>query len=354
MRTAKPRVYELTSTSAPELAITVKSLYQQAIKGHPTSPARQALVLPDVNANRLIVSGTTNDLKLIDEIVQKIDKTEAQTGRTRVFKLKLAEAQQVGTILSTALVQIGPNGRSTPRVSVGTDLQNNLLIVSGAPQDLQSAAVIVEQMDAMLAKEPRQMRVLPLTNGLASEVASKVKQLYMDQLKGKAKTSPPDAIIMGDDVSSRLIIAAGESHLKLIENIVDQLQEVGAGSSRQIRVLSLQRNSGTSVAAMITQLFSRQVSSQDPSQHLSVTASADDRTIALDAPPILLERVEQLIKNLDGEDALGKFEVRTYQLPEGNVVDLAPTLARLFAEKVGQTTPAVCRRGSKPTAVPTC
>ncbi|MFO1497710.1 MAG: secretin N-terminal domain-containing protein [Verrucomicrobiota bacterium] len=334
------RVYELTSTAAQELAVTVRSLYQEAIKGHPSSPASQALLLPDMNANRLIVSATTNDLQLIDDIIQKIDKTQAQTGRTRVFKLKSAEAQQVANILSTALVQIGAYGRMTPRVSVGTDLQNNLLIVSGAPQDLQSAAVIVEQMDTMLAKEPRQMRVLSLKTGLATEVATRVRQLYQDQLKGKVKTSPADAIIIGDDVTSRLIVAAGESHMKLIEDIVGQLQEIGEGSARQLRVFSLQRNSATSIAAMVTQLFNRQVSSQDPSQRLAVSASGDDRTLVLEATGPVLERVQQLVQSLDGEEALGKVELRTYQMPEGNATDLAPTLARLFAERAGPATPS--------------
>jgi type II secretory pathway component GspD/PulD (secretin) len=333
------RVYDLTSTSAPDLASTVKSLYQEALKAHPIARASEALLLPDANANRLIVSATTNDLKLIDDIIQKLDKTEAQVGRTRVFKLKSAEAPQVATILSTALVQINPNGRTTPRVSVGTDLQNNLLIVSGAPQDLQSAAVIVEQMDTMLAKEPRQMRVVALKSGLASELATRIKQLYQDQLKGRPKTGPADAIIMGDDVTSRLIIAASESHMKLIEDIVGQLQETGEGTGRQLRVVSLQRNSAASVATMITQLFGRQVSSQDPSQRLAVSASDDDRTLVLDAVAPLLDKVEQLVKTLDGDEVSGKMEVRTYQLPEGNATDLAPTLARLFAEKSGQTTP---------------
>ena len=335
------RVYELTSTAAPELATTVRALYQEAIKSHPTAPASQAMLLPDVNANRLIVLATTNDLKMIDDIIQKIDKTEAQTGRTRVFKLKSAEAQQVATILSTALVQIGPYGRSTPRVSVGSDLQNNLLIVSGAPPDLQSAAVIVEQMDTMLAKEPRQMRVVTLKTGLASEVATRVKQLYQDQLKGKAKTSPSDAMIMGDDVTSRLIIAASDSHMKLIEEIVGQLQEIGDGTARQTRVVHLQRNSATSITAMVTQLFKPPDREPGPNQRLAVTASGDDRTMVLDAAGPVLERVEQLIKNLDGEEALGKVEVRTYQMPEGNAGDLAATLARLFSEEAGQATPSV-------------
>ncbi len=328
------RVYELTSTAAPELATTVRSLYQEAIKNQPTPLASQALLLPDVNANRLIVSATTNDLQLIDDIIQKIDKTQAQTGRTRVFKLKSAEAQQVATILSTALVQINPYGRSTPRVSVGADSQNNLLIVSGAPQDLQSAAVIVEQMDQMLAKEPRTLRVIPLKTGVASDVANRVKELYQDQLKGQ-QGGVPDANFLGDDLSSRVIITASEGHMKLIDDIVRKLDEGGEGAVRQLRVVLLKRNSATSIATMISQLFSRQVSGRDPSRRLSVSASGDDRAVVLDAAGPLLDQVEAVIKTLDGEEALGRIEVRTYQMPEGNAVDLATALPRLFAEGAG-------------------
>ncbi len=344
VETRDTRVYELTSTSAPELATTVKSLYQEQLKTRPTSPVSEAIILPDVTANRLVVSGGTNDLKIIDEIIQKLDKSEVQTGRTRVFKLKSAEAEQVATILSTSLVQINNYGRSTPRVSVGTDTQNNLLIVSGAPQDLQAAAIIVEQMDSMLAKEPRQMRTVTLKTGLASEVATRVKSLYQDQLKGRPKTGPADAVILGDDVSSRLILTATETHMKLIEEIIGKLQETGEGTGRQMRVVNLQRNSATSISAMVSQLFARQVSSEDQNQRLAITASADDRVLVIDAAGETLTKVEQLVKTLDGEEALGKVEVRTYQLPEGNATELAPTLARLFTEKGGQAAAGLAPR----------
>lgn len=327
------KVYELTSTSAQELAATVKSLYQEAIKTRPTSPASQALVLPDLNANRLIVSALTNDLVLIDEIIQKIDKAEAQSGRTRVFRLKQAEAEQVATILSTALVQVTPYGRQVPRVSVGTDTANNLLIVSGAPQDLQGAAMIIEQMDTILAKEPRQMRVMVLTNGLASEVATRVKSLYQDQLKGRPKTGGADAVILGDDQANRLVVTASESHMKIIEEVVAKLQETGKGTARQTRVVSLQRNSATSVAAMLSQLFARELRSQDPNERLAVSASGDDRSVVIDGAGEMLKKVEELVKGFDGEGLKGAVEVRTYEIPDGKADELAQSLARLFAER---------------------
>ena len=121
--------------------------------------------------------------------------------------------------------------------------------------------------------------------------------------------------------------------MKVIEDIVQQLQEAGGSSLRQWRVLMLQRNSAASIATMISQLFARQAAGQDPGERLGVTASSDDRTLVLDAAAPMLDKVEQLVKTLDGEEALGKVDVRTYQVPEGNAAELAPTLVRLFAER---------------------
>jgi type II secretion system protein D len=332
------RVYDLNTTSAGELAVTVRTLYLEQLKARPIAPARQAIILPDAAANRLVVSGTTNELATIDEIVQKLDKVDAQTGRTRVFKLKTAEADQVATMLSTALSQITSTGRNIPRVSVGADKQNNVLIVSGEPKDLQAAAVIVEQMDAVLAKEPRQMHIVPLKSGVASQVATKVKTIYQDQMKGRPQGGIADALIMGDELSNRLIITASESHMKAIEEIVNQLQQTGESVSQQLRVIMLQRNSAASIATMISQLFSRQTGSQDPLERLVVTPSADDRTLVLDAATPTLEKVEQLVKVLDGEEGVGKAEVRTYQIPEGQAAELAPALGRLFTNRVGRVT----------------
>ncbi len=188
-------------------------------------------------------------------------------------------------------------------------------------------------MDTILAKEPRQLRVMALTNGLASDVATRVKSLYQDQLKGRPQTGGADAVVLGDDVANRLIVTASESHMKLIEEILSKLQETGRGSARQTRVVTLERNSATSVAAMLTQLFAREVRSTDPTERLAVSASSDDRLVVIDGAGDMLKKVEELVKNLDGEGLRGTIEVRTYQIPDGKADDLAQSLARLFAER---------------------
>src|SRR5205823_1251752 len=127
----------------------VRSLYQEELKGGTISPAAQARILADGNANRLIITGSTNELARVEQIVNKLDQVTAKAGSARVFKLQHANAEQVASVLSTALVQISPYGAKIPRVSVGADPVNNLVVANGEPKDLQTASVIVEQMDAV-------------------------------------------------------------------------------------------------------------------------------------------------------------------------------------------------------------
>jgi type II secretion system protein D len=334
---ADTRVYDLTSSSAIELATTVKTLYQEQIKTRASIPAAQPLILPDAAANRLVVSGATNELAVIENIVKKLDKADGQSGTARVFKLKSAEPAQIAALLSSALVKTDVYGRQLPRVSVGADDRNSMLIVSGEAKDLQAASVIIEQMDAGGVSEARQMRIIPLKSGLASDVSTRLRQVYTDQLKGQGKSGTPDGLILGDDASNRLIITASESHLKLIESLVKQMEEAGAGAGRQLRILNLQNQSASSVAAMISQLYSRQIGSTNAGRRLTVTASPDDRTLVVDGTGRSFEEIEQLVKTLDKAMADAQNVIQTVQLKKAQADGIADAVQKTIAAQGGQT-----------------
>ncbi|HAM70471.1 MAG TPA: hypothetical protein DCM86_02380, partial [Verrucomicrobiales bacterium] len=326
------RVYDLNSSSAAELAATVKSLYQEELKSHPIAPGSQANILPDLAANRIVVSGGSNELNLVEGIITKLDKVSTKTGGTRVFSLKNADAEQVSTLLSTALVQVNPYGVKVPRVSVGADTLNNMVIVAGEPKDIQSAAVIIEQMDGVAAKEQRQMRIIPLKTGTASDLSRRVRQLYQDQLKGRPKTGA-DALILGDDLSNRLILTGADSQLKAIEEIVGRLQEAGEGAGRQIRVIPLEHNSGSAIASLLAQIYAKQIASTESGEHLTVNPGADDHTLVVDAAGVTLTRIEELVKTLDKAEGDGKSSIQAVHLKKGRAEELAEAVNKSLAAR---------------------
>ncbi len=328
------RVYDLTAASSAELATTVRSLYQEQNKGK--ANLNPALILPDVAANRIIVTAVTNDLNAIEQIITKLDKANIQTAGTRVFKLKSGEADQIASVLSSSLSKLDPYGRSVPRVTVGADAKTSMVVVSGDPKDLQAAASIIEQFDGMATREERQMRIIPVKAGVATDLALRLRQLYLDQMKGKGQGGTADALVMGDDLSNRLIIAGTESHMKVIEELAKQLQEGGEGSARQIQVISVKHMSAGPLARMISQLFSQQTASTDPAQKLVVSASPDDRTLLVDANGPTLSRIVQLVQTLDKTEAEGQAVIQTVHLKKAGADELAEAVTRAITTRGAQ------------------
>ena len=171
------RVYDLKTSSATELATNVNSLYREQLRTRPRAAASQTLILPDTASNRLIVSGRSNEVSLVEGIIRQLDDARAQSGRSRAFKLKHAQADNVATVLSNTLVQYDTYGRPTQKVSVGADKKSNTVIVYGDIRDVQSAALVIEQLDATAEKAPRVLRLLPVKSMAVAELATKVKLL---------------------------------------------------------------------------------------------------------------------------------------------------------------------------------
>ncbi len=326
--------YDLASTTATELVETLNALYLEESKRSPALASPKALILPDAAANRLIVSGTAAQLAVLDRLVKQLDQVSTKTGGTRVFKLKTAEAGQVAAVLSTALVQFDRNTRQTlPRVSVGADTNSNSLIVVGEAKDLNAAAVIVEQLESGAERKPREMRILSVRSGRASDVALRVRQLYADRIKNDPGLGAADALIMGDPVSDRLIVTASEAQFQVIQDIVTKLDEASGVESRQLAVRTLRRTSAVTMSALISQFFGQNVQSRDPAQRLVVTPTPDDGTLILEASEEVLAKVTEFAATMEEQGDQSEMRIRSYQLTDSRASELAPTLARLFAER---------------------
>ncbi len=327
------RVYELKTAQATELAQTVQQLFNAKMKDQDKRLVDKTLILPDATANRLIVMGAKPALEAIETIVQKLDTVTLQAANTRIFRLKTSEASQVATILSNALVRVTSGGSRIPRVAVGADEKSNTLIVSGETKDIAAAATIIEQLDTLRAKQKRQMRIFKLEQGEAAAMATKVKTLYLEQMKGAKGDEPADALILGDEGSNRLIVTATNTQLDIIGKIIADLDKSGVSTVRQLRVFMLTNHSAAAVATVVSQLFSEQVNAARADKRVVVTAAPSDRAVVVDAPTAVLDRISDLVMILDAKKNQTAFEVRSYRLTQANATQIGPALARLFAQQ---------------------
>ncbi len=336
------RIFDLTTATAADLSGTVRTLYQEQAKTRPGAPAADTLILPDSNANRIIVTAATNELAIIEEIIRKLDKVGAQSASTRVFKLKSADPDKVVEILGTALVRYDAYGRPQKRVSVVTDSKTRTIIATGDPKELQSASVIIEQLDATLGSQPgRTMRVLAVKDRNTAEVATKVRLVYQDQARNNAELGTSEPLILDDVTSNQLIVAGTERQLEALAEIVLILQKTGDTGGRQVRVFPLERTTATSLVTMLSQVYARQIASTEPSERLVVSTGGNERSLVVEAPATLIARVEELVKGLDQPGPEGQNVIQTVKLTKGRAEDLADAVNRTIATRA---VPANARR----------
>ena len=337
------RVLNLAERKAEEMADTVRSLYQEGLKTSPVPPADQPVIRADPEGNRLIVTGRTNDLERIAALVLDLDTANRRSGNSRIFRLTNAEPAQVAAALSNTLARVDPSGRLISRVTLGIDTTARTLVVSGQAQDLQAAEQIVTQLDATTLREARDLQILPVPQGSATEAVARLRPLVLDRLKTSGKAA--DLVLIPDDAQSRVLVTASASQWQAVQEIASRLLTSETNLVRGVRSIPLQHVTAAPVISLLGQLFSREMDDDvaETSQRLVVTPSLDERSLLVSAPPGLLERVQSVLQSVDTSDPGGSSVLQTVLLRKAVAETVAESVNKAIA---GKGTDAKLRRVS--------
>ena len=335
------RVLNLAERQATELAGTVRSLYDESLKTRPVPPSEQAIIRADTEGNRLIVTGRTNDLDQIAALVINLDTANQRSGNSRIFRLTNAEPAQVAAALSNTLAKVDPSGRLTPRVTLGVDNKARTLVVSGEAKDLQAAEQIVTQLDATTSREPRDLQILAIPQGSASEAVARLRPLVIDRLKTDGNAA--DLVLIPDDAQSRILVTANAAQWKAVQDIASRLITTETNLIRGVRPLPLQHVTAAPVITLLGQLFAREMALTESAQRLVVTPALDERSLLVSAPPALFERVQSVIHSVDVSDPGGSSVLQTVLLRKTVAETVAESVSKAIA---GKGTDAKLRRVS--------
>jgi len=321
------RVIDLTTANAAELSGTVRTLYQEQAKSRPGAPASDTLILPDNGANRLIVTAATNELAIVEEIVRKLDKVSAQSASTRVVKIKSADPDKVAEILSSALVRYDAFGRPQKRVSVSVDSKTRTLIITTSdPKELQSASVIVEQLDQSLGTAAdRSMRVIPLQSRRTSDISAKVRQLFQDQSRANPELGNGEALILDDSTSNQLVLAGTEPQLKALASIVQAFDTPEPGSNAVLQSVRISKGRADDIAAAVNRSMTNRPG-YNPASRVVITAVPGANSLLLNGPTNAVQDVLRIVRELDADAPSTEIEVRIYKLENGSAKEVSTIL----------------------------
>ena len=325
------KVFELRSADADELVGTIQSVYEKQREASGQDSVSEALIIADEAANRIVVTGISNELAAIESIVQQLDTVEVKDAYMRAFPLTNAAPKEVATMLSKMFVGYTSRGYSYPRVTATPAPVGRAILVSGSPRDLERVAGIITEFDSSTSgREERVTQFIPVTGAKADDVADQLKALYEEQTKGGVGDG--DALILGDELGKRVIITAAASEIEKLEELTGKLQEGWIDAGKRVQMITLKHASADAVARMITQMFDRRYSKKLTAE-IVATPSPDDRSVLIDGNGDLFPRIEELVKVLDRPKGDGDAVIRTVHLKKADADDIADAITAAIAKR---------------------
>jgi type II secretory pathway component GspD/PulD (secretin) len=210
-------LYLLQRASASETQATLQELFSPSDSRRSRLPSsladmsRRIRIVADDRTNALIVSGSVNDRKLIEELLGVLDSEEL-----------LGNLQQI--------------------------LPTTIALRSATAQQAESIIrdIYRSQLTASAGRRP-----LPIPEGVSSEVATLLQQI-------SAQASGPVLAITSDEVTNSIVLRAPQELTNEIRQFIKSLDEQTAVTpARRVELIRLQSTNASNLERALRRLLSR-------------------------------------------------------------------------------------------------
>ena len=237
-------------------------------------------VAADTDTNSIVVSASQENLNLIRELIEKLDKPVTDQAETRIFILEHADSSELADKLNQAFqpstsrysTQTGfgrtrfgrgggfmpPQANQTqttsegdsilglPEVSVVGDERTNSLIVTTTSQQMESMGQLIKQLDRDVADYEQDTIVISLENAEAANMEQVLSELFetttFEQRRGRTTTSARGGVmgtaaetietarglagnvkVVAEETTNSLIITTYKRNFPAVEKLIKEL-----------------------------------------------------------------------------------------------------------------------------------
>jgi type II secretion system protein D len=190
--------------------------------------------LPDVRSNALMVTATTDQLKLIDRIVESFDVARS----SKIYQLRFAEAKPTADFVGQLF-----KGQ-VPEISALAEPRTNTLVVTASDEQLAVLDGMVTELDRQLHDSLR-IKIFPVKSASAEEVAATLAAvLKSSAAPGTVALRPIEATVIKS--TNSIVIRGPEEYFKIVEQVIAH-HEVAPKDEKVAVVIRLRNASAKSV-----------------------------------------------------------------------------------------------------------
>lgn len=314
-------------------------------------------VTPVRRTNSILLTGSDEAIAIVSAQIAKLDE---QPSRQQEFvRLKLAHA--LASDVSFTLRQVlqrrqTPPGESPPAVSFSDD--DNALLLSGAPDQIDEARRIIAQLDVP-SEVKRTTEFVPLRFADAEQTARALEVFYGRYAPEAATPSARNVTIIANPVSKSLVISADETEWKGVRALLDKLDNEQYDTSRRLEIVALRHADAVALARALSESFAAPLRAElererarqqerrargeatgpdvprvllDTKEAVTITAEPLTNSLIIGAARDQMERLRAVVAQLDVPDSARLPEARIIPLRIGPASQIAQALRQTFTE----------------------
>ncbi|GIX03297.1 MAG: hypothetical protein KatS3mg113_0303 [Planctomycetaceae bacterium] len=371
----------LKHVNSDALAQLLSQVYESLTKfpGRATQPRQNVAILSVSKPNAILIVAPAGDLESILDLADQLDVPIDPQTEFEVFPLRAAIAARVVEKLQSLYQE--PTGLGT-RIVIQADERSNSVIVRGKPSDLEEIGALIRKIDREQTNTVSQVRVFPLKNAVANELAailnaaiqsvlsppqnqgasqvfggqglgtgSQVAEEFRDVPSTVLEIIAPDAEgqrrlrsgilanirITPNIQANSLIVTAPEPSMNLIEQLIQALDKP-TGLVAEIKVFTLANADATVIVQQLQGLFNAQVTGTGAGgfggaqqrQQLGIQiAGAEDASSGLIPLRFSVDTRTNSVIAIGAADALRVVEALMLRLDESDIRNRIQSVYRL-------------------------
>ena len=347
------KVIPLKNARVTDVASTISSVVDELRwetrfgNQSPNQLQTQVHVEPNERTNSIVVVGKGDEIATVEHVIATLDVPDADRSTMTItsVKVKAADMRALQSVLSKAFVTPGWRswrGPDPEGVTVEIDKAQRSLILVGKAERVKQAAAYIAQLDALPGGEANHIESLTLEHARADRAAQSLRQFFSDraQAQGVERSS---VSVIGSADGNVLIVSGDEDSLKIVRDLVAQIDQPDGGKDRRIDVIVLKNAQASDVSSALRSMFARDTKGDE---RVVITPQPSTNSVIVSAPQATYPEVLALLKQLDAAPKADEANIETVALSQARAQDVAAALKSALPPNVKVTVTPVVRSNS--------
>lgn len=348
------KIIPLRNARVADIEPTLRNLADQLAWERATTPGaapraenERLLLEPNARTNSLVLMGAPDAIAQAERVIAALDQAPEPAAAVVVRSVPVgnADLQAVKNVLDRALATPGWRpwrGPDPDAVAVEVDRVRRALVLVGRSERVDRAASYIAELDASAGRPGQTIESITLAHARADRAAGTLRQFFAQ--RAEAQGLPANAVsIIGSPDGNVLMLAADADSMKLLRDLVAQIDQPQEGEGRRFEVYALKNITAQEAAATLRAMFPQ---TSRTNEQIIVTPQPSTGALIVSAPEAQIEQITSVVAMIDAPPDEAQASIATITLSSARAAEIAQALRAALPPGVKVTITPVARSNS--------